>query len=415
MPQIPRDPRPDATLAVLREGYHYIPHGRERFHSPVFRTRLLLQDTLCLSGAGAAELFYDESRFQRAGALPRRLHKTLFGEGGVQGLDGEAHRCRKAMWMSLMTPPRLQELVALTERVWRSELRRWQEQPRLVLLEELQRVICRAVCHWAGVPLPEEDVDRRTRHMVRMVEGAGAVGPRHWRGRRAHQAAEAWMADLLEAVRAGELTVPEEAGLHVMAFHRDPDGERLPAPVAAVDMLSLLRPTVAVAWFITFAALALHEHPQWRARLAADDALLEPFVQEVRRLYAFFPFVAARVRRDFDWRGFHFPAGTRVLLDLYGTNRDPEVWEDPQAFRPERFRRWDGSAYNFITQGGGNHYRNHRCAGEWATIELMKAGVRLLTRAMRYRVPEQDLSLDPARVPAQPASGLVIEAVTALQ
>jgi hypothetical protein len=51
------------------------------------------------------------------------------------------------------------------------------------------------------------------------------------------------------------------------------------------------------------------------------------FVQEVRRFYPFFPFVAAVVKKDFTWKGFEFKEGTLTFLDLYGTNHDPEVWE----------------------------------------------------------------------------------------
>nr|WP_281429914.1 cytochrome P450 [Sulfitobacter faviae] len=56
-----------------------------------------------------------------------------------------------------------------------------------------------------------------------------------------------------------------------------------------------------------------------------------------RRLYPFFPAVAARVKSDFEWRGHRFPKGYRVLLDLYGTNTDARSWDAPQEFRPSGF------------------------------------------------------------------------------
>lgn len=122
----------------------------------------------------------------------------------------------------------------------------------------------------------------------------------------------------------------------------------------------------------------------------------------------FFPFAAARVREDFEWKGYRFAQGTRVLLDLYGTNRDPLTWRDPEAFYPERFASWNGSAYNFITQGCGDPEEGHRCPGEGLTIELLKVGLRVLTRHVEYAVPAQDLRIDPSRMPAQPESRLVI-------
>lgn len=178
------------------------------------------------------------------------------------------------------------------------------------------------------------------------------------------------------------------------------------------DVLHILRPTVAVDRFITFAALALHQHPQWRDRLRdGEDRDAEMFVQEVRRFYPFFPAVAARVRSAFDWQDVHFPAGRRVLLDLYGTNHHPHHWEDPDVFRPERFATWDGGAYDFIPQGGGDHRSGHRCAGEWVTIAVMKTALTMLTREMRYHVPAQDLRISLRRMPTLPASGLLISTV----
>jgi fatty-acid peroxygenase len=66
----------------------------------------------------------------------------------------------------------------------------------------------------------------------------------------------------------------------------------------SVELLNALRPTVAVAWFVTFAALALRQYPERRRKLRTDGShgdRLEMFVQEVRRFYPFFPVVGGRV------------------------------------------------------------------------------------------------------------------------
>lgn len=101
-----------------------------------------------------------------------------------------------------------------------------------------------------------------------------------------------------------------------------------------------------------------------------------------------------------------------MLLDIYGTNHDRRIWQEPQAFQPERFRDWDGSAFTLIPQGGGeDHTTTHRCAGEWLTIALMERSVRLLTTAMCYEVPPQDLHISLSRMPAIPRSQFVIRNV----
>jgi fatty-acid peroxygenase len=121
--------------------------------------------------------------------------------------------------------------------------------------------------------------------------------------------------------------------------------------------------------------------------------------------------MAPKDHQAFEWRGHHFAEDTWVLLDLYGTNHDERIWETPEAFRPERFDHWDGSAFNFIPQGGGDYDTNHRCPGEWITIELMKQAVCILTTAMQYEVPEQDLRINLSRMPAMPKSRLIIRHV----
>jgi fatty-acid peroxygenase len=96
------------------------------------------------------------------------------------------------------------------------------------------------------------------------------------------------------------------------------------------------------------------------------------------------------------------------MLDIYGTNHDERTWPNPGAFDPDRFKLWDRSPYNFIAQGGGDHIVNHRCPGEWITIELMKMAVRFLALELRYEVPQQDLRIDFRHLPALPADRLVI-------
>ena len=106
--------------------------------------------------------------------------------------------------------------------------------------------------------------------------------------------------------------VPRDTALHIIASHRDLDGKPLPVAHAAVELINLLRPTVAVERCVTFAALALHKHPESRARLLGGDEpeYLDWFVQEVRRFYPFLPLVAGRARMAFEWRGHRFGKGT---------------------------------------------------------------------------------------------------------
>lgn len=112
-------------------------------------------------------------------------------------------------------------------------------------------------------------------------------------------------------------------------------------------------------------------------------------------------------------------AGRGVPARAPGTARShrhrlrPRTWESPEQFSPERFRHWDESAYDFIPQGGGDHWQGHRGAGEWITIDVLAAAVRFLSREVDYDVPAQDLRVSTRRMPTAPRSGFVLANVRA--
>jgi fatty-acid peroxygenase len=408
-PPVPQDKSLDNLLDLAQEGYLFIKNRVERYRSDLFEARLFGQKVVCMSGEEAAELFYNHELFQRKGAAPKRVQKTLFGVNAIQTMDGAEHLHRKKLFLSLLTPAQEQQLAKLAAEHWQAAAARWELAEHIVLFTEAKEVLCRIACHWAGVPVREAEIQQRAEDFAAMVDAFGAVGPRHWKGRRARERAETWLEQVVEDVRAGKSKAEEGTALHAMAFFRELDGKPLHPRMAAIELINVLRPIVAISTFIVFAALALQEHPEAKEPLrSGSDQALEWFVQEVRRFYPFGPFVGARVRKDFVWKGYEFKEGTLVLLDMYGTNHDPRIWKDPEQFRPERFKDWNGSLYNFIPQGGGDPARSHRCPGEGTTIEIMKATVDFLVNQVEYDVPAQDLSYSLNRLPAYPHSGFVI-------
>ncbi|WP_233005285.1 cytochrome P450 [Exiguobacterium aurantiacum] len=406
---IPKEQGLDHSLAFLREGYLYVPNRRKSFQSNLFETRLLGERAICLGGAEAAALFYDADKFVRQDAAPKRLLKTLFGEDGVQTLDGAAHAHRKKMFMSLMFPGNIERLTRLVSREWERALDAAEDET--ILYDMAQEVLMRAVCEWAGVPLGEHEVKQRTDEMRLLFESGTALGPKHIRGRVARSSAESWVRKMVEEVRTNRLLPNEQTALYEFSWHRDEAGELLPADVVAVEVINIIRPTVAVSIYVLFTVLALHQFPEARARLAYGETDSTWFVQEVRRFYPFFPVTAARVKQDFEWDGFAFEQGTLVLLDLYGTNHAPSLWTEPEQFNPDRFKGWTESPFTFIPQGGGDVDFGHRCAGEHVTIAIMRETIDVFLNRYRYEVPSQDLSYSFVDLPSLPKSGLVLERV----
>lgn len=409
--EVARLGRLDSTMPLLLEGYRFISRRCGRLGTDAFETRVMGQPVVCMMGEEAARLFYGSGRFTRKKAIPRPTLTLLQDFGSAQVLDGDAHRHRKQMFMGLMTPDGVTRLVALMATEWPAAVERWRGRD-VVLDDEAQEVVCRAVCAWAGVPLEDQHAREHSAELGAMFDGAGSFGYRQVRGQWLRRRGERWIQGVVEDIRAGRVSVPSGSGAQVITSHRDLTGQLLDTEVAAVEILNILRPTVAVSRYLTFLALALHEHPRWRERLrCAGDDELEMFVQEVRRTAPFFPLITGRVKEPFEWRGHSFGVSDWVMLDLYGTNHDARIWERPDDFDPERFRNWNGNAFTLVPQGAGDFLEDHRCAGEPATVAMMKAALRLLTQETDYEVPDQNLKVWLSRMPARPKSGFIIRAV----
>ncbi len=402
----------DHTLALMQEGYLFINNRVKQFHSDIFETRLLGEKVICMTGEEAAVVFYDPEHLMKKGAAPKHVQKTLFGEDAIQCMDGKAHLHRKQLFLSLTAPEHQKRLSALAMSKWEASLQEWMSNDQIVLFDEAAKVLCETACQWAGVPLAKNELQSVAEDFCAMVDGFGTVGTRYYKGKKARNRIEKWIVSLIEEVRSGSLPVEGGAALHSMAYHREYDGTLIAANMAAIELINLLRPIVAISTFITFAALALHNYPEALEKLKSQDRqYYDMFTQEVRRYYPFAPFVGARVKKNFVWNECYFAKGTLVLLDIYGTNHDDRIWEDPFEFRPERFENWKTNLYSFLPQGGGAVDKTHRCPGEGITVDLLKTSIDFLVNKVLYTVPEQNLNYPLNRIPTLPESGFIISNV----
>ena len=127
MNRSPRPPLVDSSLAVLAKGYAWLPDRRRRTTAPLVRARVMGQHAVALNGPEAVRFFYDERHVERRTALPGPVLSTLFGHGAVHTLDGQAHRVRKEMFLSLLIGPEaVGDLVDCVTAVWDDLGRTWQ-------------------------------------------------------------------------------------------------------------------------------------------------------------------------------------------------------------------------------------------------------------------------------------------------
>lgn len=75
---------------------------------------------------------------------------------------------------------------------------------------------------------------------------------------------------------------------------------------------------------------------------------LQAVVKETMRLHPPLPFLVPRnSTEDTNFMGYHIPKNTQVFVNVWAIGRDPDAWEDPLSFKPERFI---GSKINYKGQ-----------------------------------------------------------------
>lgn len=65
---------------------------------------------------------------------------------------------------------------------------------------------------------------------------------------------------------------------------------------------------------------------------------LQAIVKETLRMYPPGPLAGPREAIDDCYIGdYHVSKGTRLIVNIWKLHRDPQIWSDPDEFRPERF------------------------------------------------------------------------------
>ncbi|MEU0598471.1 cytochrome P450 [Streptomyces sp. NPDC006393] len=142
-----------------------------------------------------------------------------------------------------------------------------------------------------------------------------------------------YLAGLVEQ-RARE---PRDDMLSDLVAGHGPDGSMSMMEVLSTAVLLLIAGHETTVNLITNGMLTLLRHPEHLERLRQDPGLSVRIVEELLR---YEPPVQLLPQRtcitDIEVRGVTIPKGARIWLVLAAGNRDPERFEDPDRFDPDR-------------------------------------------------------------------------------
>ncbi|XP_033745790.1 cytochrome P450 4F6-like [Pecten maximus] len=166
--------------------------------------------------------------------------------------------------------------------------------------------------------------------------------------------------------------------------------------------------TSAMCWTL----YSLAQHPEWQQKIQAEvDSILEGrdsdyiewsdlgklenltlCIKEGLRLHSPVSFIQRNTTQPFVVEGYHIPVGTSVAIQIYNLHHNPDVWEDPMEFRPERFLPENSvgrDSYAFVPFSAGP--RN--CIGQHFAMNEQKVTLaRLLRRFTLELDPEHEVS-----------------------
>jgi cytochrome P450 len=133
-----------------------------------------------------------------------------------------------------------------------------------------------------------------------------------------------------------------------------------------------------------------------------DDAYLTATIQETLRTRPVLPNAAPRlVAKPVEVGGWTYPVGCCLVANGYLIHHDPEIYPEPNSFRPERFLDEPPGTYTWIPFGGGRR----RCLGASFAMLEMKIVLRTALRTLELHPGEGAEVARRRNITVRPSSG----------
>ncbi|XP_068609337.1 uncharacterized protein [Brachionichthys hirsutus] len=146
----------------------------------------------------------------------------------------------------------------------------------------------------------------------------------------------------------------------------------------------------ALASVLTSFTLALSGKEEMRQRAMRDPEYLRGVLLEVQRLWP--PFIGGRrlAAQDSTLAGFHIPKDYGVVYISHAVHRDPEVFQQPDRFLPQRWSEGNAGQEHFLCSFGSGP---RRCIGVKLTEHFLKEACTYLLKHYDWDLnpPSQDL------------------------
>jgi cytochrome P450 len=379
--------------------------GWQRRYGDVFTVRLLVFGTgVYVADPEAIKgMFTGDQSELHAGEANAPLSEVL-GDHSVLVLDGPEHLRQRRLLLSPFNGARVREMRPLIREVTEAEVAQWPVGQTFAMRDRMRALTFEVICRAVFGVYEQARVDRLREAMLKVVDlgplmfaptwvKRGGLG--RWIGGQL-KAADDLLYEEIE-LRRREPDLEERSDvLSLLLRARDEDGRAMSDLELRDELMTMLAAghettATGLAWAFD---LLLHE-PRVLARLldeldGGDDSYLDAVVTETLRLRPVIDAAERTLKAPRTVAGWHLPAGIRVYPGIAMVHHRPDLYPQPEEFRPERFLDEGAESYSWLPFGGGIR----RCIG----AALAQAEMAEVLRVVLSRVELEAARPDRERV-----------------
>jgi cytochrome P450 len=347
------------------------------------------------------QIFTGDPAVLHAGEANAAPLEPLMGKNSVLLLDGPEHMRQRKLMLPSFHGERMQRYGELMRDIAEQEVGRWPVGEPFGLRLRTQaitlEIIMRAVF---GIEDAERLALLRDRlgrlldiGMQPLALGSIVLRPlRNTIGRGMWRRFQRLRADVDEVLydeirrRRGAPDIAERDDvLSILLQARDDEGKPMTDVELRDELITLLvagheTTATTLAWAFDL----LLRHPAQLKRLDAEvstgesEEYLDAVIKETLRIRPVVPGVVRKLTAPLQLNGYELPAGMRAAPNIYLTHRRPDVYPEPERFRPERFLERPADTYSWIPFGGGIR----RCLGASFALYELKIVIPVILRSV---------------------------------
>lgn len=350
----------------------------------------------------------------------------LLGQDCVSMLTGDAHRARRSVLNPHFRYEKMDTFVPVIRQTIDNHLEKWTNQGDLTLSMANRDLTFEIIAQYIfgeidGLPMSKlrDDFQKWTGGFISM--GIDLPFMPFGQAMRANKHMRRYLADIVEDYRQKDLP---DCVIKTLIKLTDENGDPLPLDTIIDEIQIFLfagHDTLVSA--LTNIMVLLAQHPGVVERACREQVetvednltnsrglknypYLDAIINEGLRLYPPAAQSFRKMKEDRCLDGYHLPKDWVMVVPIGAVMRNPDLWDKPDQFDPERFIRDEHKTHQMmhIPFGGGPRH----CIGQNFAMIVLRLTLALLVKNYSWELkPGQNLEVSTLPTPLPKSGGLV--------